>query len=196
VKDNQVSDDGIVRLIALLATGAALGALTSVPTAHAADPGPLYRLVDTASQRLLTADPVAAFKWVDGGSIEDPARVGQVLDNVAADARDRGVDEDFVRRAFQNQIHATEGIQYVRFGQWKLDPAAAPTSAPNLSESRTAIDGFNRTMVSEMAAQSGVLHGPGCTTALDAARQSVIADRGLDPLYQQALDFATHTYCG
>jgi chorismate mutase len=184
-----------VRLIALLAAGATLSALTSIPTAHATDPGPLYRLVDTASQRLLTADPVAAFKWVDGGSIEDPARVGQVLDNVAADARDRGVDEAFVRQAFQNQIHATEAIQYVRFGQWKLDPAAAPTSAPNLSESRTAIDGFNRTMVSEMAAQSGVLHGPGCTAALDGARQSVIADRRLDPLYQQALDFATHTYC-
>jgi chorismate mutase len=185
-----------VRLIALLATCATLTAVTAAPTAHADDAGPLYRLVDTASQRLLTADPVAAVKWVDGGSIEDPARASQVLDNVAADASTRGVDEEFVRRAFENQVHATEGIEYSRFGQWKLDPAAAPTSAPDLSESRTAIDGFNRTMVSEMADQWGVLHGPGCTAALDDARQSVIAERGLDPLYQQALDFATHTYCG
>lgn len=185
-----------VRLIALLAACATLGALTATPTAHADDTGPLYQLVDTASQRLLTADPVAAVKWVDGGSIEDAARVRQVLDTVGADARDHGVDEAFVRRAFENQIHATEGIEYARFGQWKLDPAAAPASAPDLSESRTAIDGFNRTMVSEMAAQRGVLNGPGCTTALDDARRGVIADRGLEPLYQQALDFATHTYCG
>lgn len=184
-----------MRLIALLVTGAALGALTSAPTANADDTGPLYLLVDTASQRLLTADPVAAVKWVDGGSIEDPARVRQVLDNVGSEARDRGVDDAFVRRAFENQIHATEGIQYFRFGQWKLDPAVAPTSAPDLSESRTAIDGFNRTMVSEIAAQWGVLHGPHCTAALDDARRAVTADRRLDPLYQQALDFATHTYC-
>jgi chorismate mutase len=185
-----------VRLIALLVAGATLAALTATPSAHADATGPLYRLVDTASQRLLTADPVAAVKWVDGGSIEDAARVRQVLDNVAADARDRGADEAFVRRAFENQIHATEGIQYVRFGQWKLDPAAAPTSAPDLSESRSAIDGFNRTMVSEMTDQWPVLRSPGCHAALDDARQSVIAARGLDPLYQQALDFATHTYCG
>jgi chorismate mutase len=185
-----------VKPIALLAVCATLAGLTAPAIAHADDTDPLYRLVDTASQRLLTAEPVAAVKWVDGGSIEDPVRVQQVLDNVAADARDRGVDETFVRQAFENQIHATEGVQYVRFGQWKLDPAVAPTTAPNLSESRTAIDGFNRTMVSEMAVQRGVLNGPGCTTALESARQRVIADRGLDPLYQQALDFATHTYCG
>jgi chorismate mutase len=185
-----------VRLIALIAACATL-ALTAAPTAHADDDAdPLYRLVDAASQRLLTAEPVAAVKWVDGGSIEDAARARHVLDTVGADARDRGIDEAFVRRAFEDQIHATEGIEYIRFGQWKLDPAAAPASAPDLAESRTAIDGFNRTMVSEMAGQWGVLHGPGCAAALDGARQSVIADRGLDPLYQQALDFATHTYCG
>jgi chorismate mutase len=184
-----------MRPIALLAACATLGVLTAAPTAHADDADPLYRLVDTASQRLLTADPVAAVKWIDGGSIEDAARVQQVLDNVGADARDRGVDEAFARRAFEDQIHATEGIQYVRFGQWKLDPAAAPSSAPDLSRSRTAIDGFNRTMVSEMAAQSGVLRGPDCAAELDEARQRVITERGLDSLYQQALDFATHTYC-
>ena len=195
MKDNQVSDDALVRLIALAPACAALVAMTAVPAAHSDDASPLYRLVDTASQRLLTADPVAAVKWVKGGSLEDPARVAQVLDNVGADARDRGVDEAFVRRAFENQIHATEGIQYARFGQWKLDPAAAPTGAPDLAESRTAIDGFNRIMVDEMAAQRGVLQGAGCTTALNEARDDVIADRGLDPLYRQALDFATHTYC-
>ena len=185
----------VVRLIALLAAGTTLAAVTAAPAAHADDTSPLYRLVDTASQRLLTADPVAAVKWDDGGSIEDTTRAHQVLDNVGADARNRGVDEAYVRRAFEDQIHATEGIEYARFGQWKLDPAAAPTSAPDLSESRTAIDGFNRTMVAEMADQRDVLRGPGCTTALDDARRGVIADRGLDPLYQQALGFATHTYC-
>ncbi|HEV7420627.1 MAG TPA: chorismate mutase [Mycobacterium sp.] len=177
---------------------AAVGALvfTATPaTARADPPGPLYGLVDAAAQRLATADPVAAFKWIDGGSIEDPPRVQQVLAAVAADAVSQHVDEAFVRRSFSDQIHATEGVEYTRFGQWKLDPAVAPTAAPDLSASRTAIDGFNHTMVSEIALHWDSLRGPGCEVALDDARSSVAAARQLDPLYQQALDFATHSYC-
>jgi chorismate mutase len=187
--------DGVKRRV-LLTIGLVVGVCGAVPIAHAEEPGPLFRLVDTAAQRLLTADPVAASKWVDGGQIVDPARVGQVLDAVGADARTRGIDEAYVRRAFENQIHATEGIQFTRFGQWKFDPAVAPTTAPDLSQSRTAIDGFNKTMVAEMAAQWGVLRGAGCRVALDEARTSVIAQRALDPLYDRALDVATGSYCG
>ena len=171
-------------------------ALGAAPVAHADEPIPLYALVDAAAQRLLTADPVAAFKWIDGGPIEDPARVRQVLDAVGADARDRGVDAEFVRRAFENQIHATEGVQYTRFGQWKLDPAAAPTTAPELSASRSAIDGFNRRIVTELALHWDSLAGPECAAQLANAERAVVADRGLEPLYEQALDFATHSYCG
>jgi chorismate mutase len=173
-----------------------LGALIANPPAAGADPtDALYPLVDAAAQRLLTADPVAAFKWIKGGPIDDPARVGQVLDAVGSDASTRGVDARFVRRVFQDQIHATEGIEYTRFGQWKLDPASAPSVAPELSASRTAIDGFNHAMVEEIALQWNTLRSPGCATELDAALQTVAQDRQFDPLYQRALTFATHSYC-
>lgn len=174
-----------------------LGGLIGVaPAAHADDRSPLYDLVDAAAQRLLTADPVAAFKWVNGGPIEDPPRVRQVLDAVGADAAERGIDQQFVRSAFEDQVHATEGVQYTRFGQWKLDPVAAPTTAPDLSASRAAIDGFNCTMVNEMALQWDSLRGPGCGQDADDAERAVVADRQLDPLYEQALAFATSSYCG
>lgn len=178
-----------------MSVAAVLGVCVAVPMAYADDSGPLYRLVDTAAQRLLTADPVAAFKWVNGGSIEDSARANQVLDAVGADARNRGLDEQFVRRIFEKQIHATEGVEYTRFGQWKLDSAHAPTSALDLSQTRTAIDGFNRAMVAEMSAQRGVLLSQDCAAALDTALASVDGARALDPLYRQALDFATSSYC-
>ncbi|RUP29510.1 MAG: chorismate mutase [Mycolicibacterium sp.] len=180
-----------MKLAALLI---AVVGLTSVPLAHA-DDDPLFRLVDTAAQRLQTADPVAAVKWLKGGSIEDPARVDQVLKAVGAQATASGADPVFVQKVFTDQIHATEGIEYLRFSQWKFDPATAPTTAPDLSESRTAIDDFNRTMVAELAAQRGVLRGPGCSVALDAARAQVAEQRHLDPLYQQALTSATRGYC-
>ncbi|MUL68255.1 chorismate mutase [Mycobacterium sp. CBMA 234] len=184
-----------MKFAALLAIwlGTVLGPM-SAPLAHA-DDDPLFRLVDTAAQRLQTADPVAAVKWLTHGSIEDANRVDQVLAAVGAQAETVGADPVFVRRVFTDQIHATEGLEYLRFSQWKFDPSAAPTEAPDLSESRTAIDGFNRTMVTELAAQQGVLHSPGCTVALDTARAEVTQQRQLDPSYQQALTAATRGYC-
>jgi chorismate mutase len=172
------------------------GLLALAPTATADPTDPLYELVDTAAQRLLTADPVAAFKWIKGGPIDDPARVARVLDAVGADATTRGVEERYVRWVFEDQIHATEGVEYTRFGQWKLDPASAPTVAPELSASRTAIDGFNHAMVNEIALQWNALRASACATELDDTLRAVGQARQLDPLYQHALAFATHSYCG
>ncbi|MGB3486391.1 MAG: chorismate mutase [Mycobacterium sp.] len=172
------------------------GAYVGTPTAAAEDPSPLYTLVDTAAQRLLTADPVAAFKWINGGPINDPARVTQILDGVGADATSQQLDPEYVRQIFADQINATEGVQFMRFGQWKLDPGAAPGVAPDLATSRTAIDGFNRTMVNEIALQRDTLQSPSCAAALDSAEAAVIGVRALDPLYQEALATATASYCG
>ncbi len=92
-------------------------------------------------------------------------------------------------------LGATEGIEYTRFAQWKFDPAAAPTTAPDLSESRSAIDGFNTTMVDEIALQWGSLLEPACPGDLREAADAVATDRQLDPLYRQALSSATRSYC-
>jgi chorismate mutase len=181
--------------LAVLSAGALLG-MCSVVTANAQGPSPLHRLVDIAAQRLMTADPVAAYKWVNGGLIEDRDRAAQVLDMVGVDARSRGLDEKFVRGAFENQIHATEGVEYARFSQWKFDPAHAPGVAPDLAETRASIDGLNHAMVTEMASRRDVLVDRECAAALAAARDSVVAARGLDPLYRSALEVATSSYCG
>jgi chorismate mutase len=53
--------------------------------------------VDTAAQRLATADPVAAFKWINGGPITDPQLADQVLDAVGSDATAHGIDQKYVR---------------------------------------------------------------------------------------------------
>jgi chorismate mutase len=181
--------------VASTAVGVAL-VLTATPIPAAADvPSPLFALVDAAAQRLQTADPVAASKWITGGSISDPARERQVIDAVTAAATTQKVDPCYVERVFHDQISATVGVEYGRFSEWKLDPASAPTAAPNLSESRTTIDGLNRTMVDEIAAQWDSLHSPGCVGDLEAARNAVVDARGLDPLYQRGLMFATGSYC-
>jgi chorismate mutase len=178
--------------LAVPLTAAAL--LIGAPTATA-EPSPLYNLVDTVAARLQTAEPVAAFKWLNGGSINDPARVEVVLDTVADAATAQQVDAGYVRLVFQDQIDANEGIQYTRFGQWKLDPAVAPATAADLAASRDAINGFNSTIVNEIALQRDTLLGPNCQAALDSAEQAVITTRALDPMYQLALSTATDSYC-
>jgi chorismate mutase len=171
-------------------------ALASVQApARADDTNPLFDLVDAATQRLQTAEPVAASKWKNGGSIEDPQRVGQVLEAVSADATGKGVDAGYVRRIFTDQIDATEAIEYTRFAQWKLDPGSAPGVAPDLAASRAIIDRLNGEMVEQVALQWSVLHSPDCIGTLDDAKTAVADAGGLDPLYQQALSFSTHSYC-
>ena len=176
----------------------ALTALAMLPTTAPAlgdDANPLLELVDAATQRLQTAEPVAASKWKTGGSIEDPQRVEQVLAAVGADAKGRGVDVDYVRQIFTDQVHATEAIEYTRFAQWKLDPGAAPGVAPDLSASRAIIDRLNAEMVEQIAMRWPVLHSPDCMGMLDDARTAIAQSRMLDSLYQQALSFSTHSYC-
>jgi chorismate mutase len=172
-----------------------VGQLGLPVAAHAEPVGPLYELVDIAAQRLSTADPVAAYKWINGGPITDPQRAGKVLDAVGNDAAAHGIDQQYVRTIFGDQIDASEGIEYTRFGQWKLDPATAPMTAPDLSESRSAIDGFNKMMVDEVALQWNALHSPGCAAELTSAKAAVATARQLDALYQQSLSSATRSYC-
>ncbi len=178
-----------------LATALAVPATPAIPRSAADSPSPLDQLVDAAAQRLQTADPVAAVKWQTKGDIEDPPRVNQVLAAVTADANTRGVDSAYVTQIFNDQINATEAIEYSRFAQWKLDPATAPASAPDLSASRSTIDALNRQMVDQMASRWDLLHSPACAPALRGAKNTAIASRQLDGLYQQALGFATRSYC-
>ena len=170
-------------------------ALSTASPAAAAGGEPLYELVDAATQRLLTADPVAASKWLSGGPINDPARVQQVLAAVTSDAESSGLPGDYVSTVFGDQIDATEAIQYSRFAGWKLDPAAAPVAAPDLSASRSLIDELNLRIVDEIAEQWAVLRSPDCPVRLGLAKFSVAANRNLEPVYRQALDTATRSYC-
>jgi chorismate mutase len=158
-------------------------------------PSPLFALVDAAAQRLQTADPVAAAKYKTGGSVDDPQREQQVIDSVAKAAAAKQIDTGYVRAIFRNQIDATDAIEHARFAQWKLDPSAAPATAPDLSTSRTTIDRLNQTMVNEIAAHWDSLHAPSCGSDLDNALNAVVTARQLGDLYQRALTYATHSYC-
>ena len=156
---------------------------------------PLAELVDAAAERLQIAEPVAAVKWSTRAAVEDPARVQQELEKLGADASAQRVDPGYVARVFTDQIHATEAIEYARFADWQRNPSDAPAAPPDLSASRSAIDGLNQTMLTQIVHEWDLLHSPACAPQLDTARNVVIRSRRLDTLYQQALSSAIESYC-
>ncbi|WP_082960638.1 MULTISPECIES: chorismate mutase [unclassified Mycobacterium] len=185
--------DAVVGSLGVVAV--AVAAVLAVGSARAGSASPLTELVDAAAQRLQVAEPVAAFKWNTHGAVEDPARVQQQLAELGDAAAADHLDRDYVTRIFGDQIEATEAIEYRRFADWKLNPAAAPGASPDLSSSRATIDGFNRTMLSQIADHWDELHSAACAAQLDAATVDVTRAHRLDGLYQQALALATHAYC-
>jgi chorismate mutase len=167
----------------------------AAPQSRADSTGSLTELVDAAAQRLQIAEPVAAFKWNSHGAIEDPGRVQQELAKLGADATREHIDPNYVTRVFGDQINATEAIEYTRFADWKLNPSDVPAGSPDLSASRSTIDGLNQTMLTQMVVNWDLLHSPVCPVQLDAARSDVIRARQLDGLYQRALSLANQSYC-
>jgi chorismate mutase len=172
-----------------------VGSGANEPIAKAEGPGPLAKLVDDAAQRLQTADPVAASKYLTGGAVDDPAREQQVIDSVTKAAIAKHVDPSFVHDVFRDQIDATDSLEHSRFAAWKIDPGSAPRTAPDLSSSRDVINRLNEAMVDDIAEQWNALHASTCPADLEDAQAAAIAGRHLDGLYQQALKYAVHRYC-
>lgn len=184
-----------MRCGALVTAISAVALLAPPGPAGADDASPLVVLVDAAAQRLQVADDVAAVKWRTGGAIEDPARVQQQLSALADEAAADDLDPGYVRRIFTDQIGATEAVEHYRYAQWKLDPAAAPASAPDLAASRARIDGFNQVMLTQIGLHWQQLHAAECAGQLEQATLAVSDRRGLDAFYRQALWSATRGYC-
>lgn len=163
--------------------------------ARAEGAGPLTPLVDSLAERLAIAEPVAAYKWSAHAAIEDPARVEQELSTLREDAASAHVEPDYVARVFSDQIAATEAIEYRRFADWKLDPAAVPPAPADLAASRAAIDALNTKILSHIALNWSLLGSAECAGLLQYSRDEVTRLRGLDNLYQRALTTATASYC-
>lgn len=184
-----------------LATAVSIGILLSLiaplgpPLARADGTSQLAELVDAAAERLEVADPVAAFKWRAQLPNEDSGRVEQQLAKLGEDARSQHIDPDYVTRVFDDQIRATEAIEYSRFSDWKLNPASAPPEPPDLSASRSAIDSLNNRMLSQIWSHWSLLSAPSCAAQLDRAKRDIVRSRHLDSLYQRALTTATQSYC-
>lgn len=155
----------------------------------------MNRLVNLATQRLRTADTVAAAEWGTSGPIADPAREKVLLDAVSAGAAQRGLDPRECTSVFQDQIEANKVMQYGLFSNWSAEPGRAPTTAPDLGQARLELDRITGELLDALAATRTTWGSADCAPALREAVDDAERDQHLDALHRRGLDRAVRSVC-
>jgi chorismate mutase len=147
-----------------LAVGFALAALTAAPARADSDDTSLTNLISLVSQRLALAEPVAQWKWINHRPITDEPREAALLADVAKRAQAAGVDPEFAREFFQDQIDASKDVQNALFEQWrKLRAPEGP--APDLAtRTRPQLDRLTQSMIAALARVQALRAAPDCPT--------------------------------
>ncbi|MFI6769115.1 chorismate mutase [Streptomyces sp. NPDC050355] len=166
------------------------------PSAAAHSPyGRLRPLAALSAERLASGDLVAAAKWGTGAPIDDPVRERQVLDAVAAQARQLGADPAATMRIFRDQIEASKVVQRGLHRLWDADPSQAPDERPDLGEVRKEINRVNGELVRAVAASPDARSAPSCRPLLAVNAAHVRHERRLDALHTVALARALRSVC-
>ncbi|MFC5720889.1 gamma subclass chorismate mutase AroQ [Streptomyces gamaensis] len=155
--------------------------------------GVLARL---AARRVLTADRVAAAKWVSGRSIDDPARERQVLDAVDVRARELGIDRADARRIIGDQIEASKLVQRRLHEHWRNNPREAPTAGPDLGRVREEISRIDAELLTALRRARPVPAAAGAAGACARTRADVAGELLLGDPYRQGLRRALRGLCG
>ncbi|MFY0989573.1 gamma subclass chorismate mutase AroQ [Halomonas sp. C05BenzN] len=92
------------------------------------------RMLVLIDERLDVAPVVARAKWNSGAAIEAPEREAQILERVADEAGEAGVDEAFAREFFQKQFDASKQIQRRLHFQWLREGRSPFADPPDLAE--------------------------------------------------------------
>jgi chorismate mutase len=184
-------------LVAFTAAAGLLGcSATAPPTADRAGNGhSLLALTDVAAQRVLLADSVAAAKWGTAAPTNDPVREQTVLDAVAAEATQLGVDPVFAREVFTDQIEANKAVQNGLYSQWRAHPDRAPTTRPDLGQVRPILDHITDQLLVDLKVTAQIRTDPSCANQLTATRHRVEHARHFDPLHKGALIRALSSLC-
>ncbi|MBT0566773.1 gamma subclass chorismate mutase AroQ [Williamsia sp. CHRR-6] len=196
-------------LAVILATAGVLslgatGAVTATPLAPPSTTAPLSstaahprfdRLTDAIAARAGAADIVARSKWVTKAPIDDPAREATVISAAVAAAAAKGISAARATAVFTDQIEASKIVQRALFAYWQANPAAAPTTAPDLAVPRATIDAQSAIIVTELGTTASLSTSPRCLGALTKATQRTIRTAKLDVLHVTAQLRAEKSIC-
>ncbi|RQR48757.1 chorismate mutase [Burkholderia sp. Bp9125] len=177
---------------------AALGlALVSSPRIAAADGDDtaLTNLVALASQRLALAEPVARWKWANGKPIEDRPREAELLASVEKRAAQAGVDPDFARTFFADQIAASKDVQNALFATWRATRPPEGTPPDLATGTRPKLDRLTQAMLAGLAQVSHLRNAPDCQSRLARSIANWKTLTRYDANQAQALNTALSHVC-
>lgn len=188
---------------ALVACGSATGGETGSarPTTAAAAPPAAEQavraLVRLATERVAAADAVAAAEWGTDRPVDDPVREKALLDAVDAQAAREGVDQDVVRRVFEDRIEADKEVRRALRERWEEDPELLPARRPAPADrTRPVPDPSDQRLLAAVRGAVSLLSGPRCETVLDRDKALVARSAGLDAVHGDGLDRALAHACG
>jgi len=183
-----------VVLIAVAATLASLALPVHVQAADT-DESALMNVIAQASQRLALADTVARYKWLKSQDIADPSRENALLNTVTQRAPGYGVDPQFARAFFRDQIEANKFIQQALITNWSQIPPA-PEAAPDLAASiRPKLDQLTLTILAALSRIEPLRHADDCPIRLAHSLTEWHRLNTSDPLHEQALERAMAHLC-
>lgn len=140
---------------------------------HASDPR-LLRLLSLMQQRLNLAQDVAMYKWNAKAAIDDPVREQQILDGLAQQAPQYGLEPRQVQDFFTVQIVAGKMIQTALFAEWVVKSQTPFTNPPDLKTAiRPALDKLTVELLMALAGAQPVLQGKDSRQAVELAATDV-----------------------
>ncbi|MBC3907850.1 gamma subclass chorismate mutase AroQ [Undibacterium umbellatum] len=156
-------------LIYLVFLCAALMLASPAQAQNAIDPR-LLRLLGLMQQRLDVAQDVAMYKWNAKAAIDDPVREQQILDALAKQAPQYGLEPKLAQDFFAAQIIAGKMIQTALFKEWTSKSQAPFSDPPDLkTQIRPALDRLTIELLTALAAAQPVLQDKDSQQELELA---------------------------
>ena len=135
----------------------------------------LKQLLILVDQRLSVAPLVAKAKWNSGAPIDDPAREKLILDAVAMQAAQAGVNAAFARAFFQAQFDAGKLMQSTLHEQWRSAGQPHFIDAPDLGRDiRPVLDRLTPQIIATLGTVYPVLHQTSVNEFIEAQGQKLV----------------------
>ncbi|PMR68816.1 gamma subclass chorismate mutase AroQ [Halomonas heilongjiangensis] len=135
------------------------------------------RMLQLIDERLDVAPVVARSKWNSGAAIEAPEREAQILDRVAAEAAEAGVDDAFAREFFEKQFDASKQIQRRLHLRWVQEGRGPFASPPDLAEEvRPVLDRLTPQLIDALGDMQRIARVEGAGRYLETRARVLVQD--------------------
>jgi chorismate mutase len=173
-----------VWLVAVLASGCATTARFNIADTAAVD-----QLLGLIRERLEVSPAVARVKWNTRAPIEDPSREREIIDGVARQATEYGLDSALAGRFFRGQIEASKTVQNRLHAEWRASNQLPFAEVADLQRDvRPVLDRLTPMLLRALAGALPVIQQRGGRHLLETRYKALFAEiPGAETAMRQAV---------